>query len=63
MSPKLYFQAQEGFEWMQSSKKSHLNTNFIWKVVFYVPSFAPGHLQCCYYEANAAGSGFFFVGY
>ena len=27
--------------------------------MFYVPSFAPGHRQCCYYAVNAAAGGFF----
>lgn len=63
MSPKLEFQAQKGFEWMPSSKKPHVNANFIWKIVLYVPSFAPGPRQCCYCAVNAAAGGFFFVGY
>lgn len=39
--------------WMQSSKKSCVNTDFIWKAVLWY-CFAPGHLQCCYRAVSAA---------
>lgn len=35
--------------------KLHLKNCFM----IFIPSFAPAHLQCCYYAVNAAGGVFF----